>query len=87
MNEPDIVSAFNAKTHLSGLLRSVEQGRSFTIKRRGKTIARLIPAHEHAEGADLPSLAKRCQALRQQIAKNLKRPLRVKDLIEEGRRT
>ena len=85
MNEPGIVSAFDAKTHLSGLLRSTEQGQSFIIKRRGKAVARLVPVQEVPTETDLLSLSKRCQALRQEIAKNSKRPLRVKDLIDEGR--
>ena len=35
------VSAFEAKTRLSELLRETEHGRSFVIRRRGKAVARL----------------------------------------------
>ena len=38
----DEISAFEAKTHLSELLRDTEQGRSFVIYRRGKPVARRI---------------------------------------------
>jgi prevent-host-death family protein len=37
------VSTFEAKTHLSRLLQEVEKGRTITITRRGKPIARLVP--------------------------------------------
>ena len=33
------VSAFDAKTHLSALLRETEKGQSFVIHRRGKPVA------------------------------------------------
>ena len=36
----DEVSAFEAKTRLSELLRETERGRSFVIRRRGKAVAR-----------------------------------------------
>ena len=41
---PETVSAYAAKTHLSRLLHSVETGQQFLITRRGKPIARLVPA-------------------------------------------
>ena len=39
----DSVTAFDAKTHLSSLIRDVEQRNSFTITQRGKPVARLEP--------------------------------------------
>lgn len=41
---PETVSAFAAKTNLSRLLHSVETGHQFLITRRGKPVARLVPA-------------------------------------------
>lgn len=41
--KPVEVSAFEAKTRLSELLRETEAGRSFVIRRRGKDVAQLIP--------------------------------------------
>ena len=35
------VGAFEAKTHFSELLRGIEQGETYEIRRRGKAIARL----------------------------------------------
>ena len=40
----DRVSAFDAKTHLSQLLQQAEQGKTITITRRGKPVARLLPS-------------------------------------------
>jgi prevent-host-death family protein len=39
-----IVGAFEAKTHFAQLLQRVERGEEVTITRRGKPIARLVPA-------------------------------------------
>lgn len=42
------VGAFEAKTHFSELLRNVENGESYEIRRRGKAVATLIgtvPGH------------------------------------------
>ena len=38
------VGAFDAKTHFSQLLQRVERGEEITITRRGKVVARLVPA-------------------------------------------
>ncbi|HHI88377.1 MAG TPA: type II toxin-antitoxin system prevent-host-death family antitoxin [Hellea balneolensis] len=40
------IGAFEAKTHLSALLEKVSKGAEFTITRRGKPVARLVPAVE-----------------------------------------
>jgi prevent-host-death family protein len=38
------VDAFEAKTHFSQLLHRVERGEEITITRRGRAVARLVPA-------------------------------------------
>ena len=38
------VGAFEAKTHLSALLERVVEGEEVVITRRGKAVARLVPA-------------------------------------------
>ena len=40
------IGSSEAKTCLPELLRAVEQGETILIKRRGKPIARLVPAEE-----------------------------------------
>ena len=47
------VSAFEAKTKLSELLRETEQGSSFIICRRGKEVARLLPPAKEEKKVDL----------------------------------
>jgi len=44
----DQVGAFEAKTRLSELLDRVEQGQEVVIARRGRPIARLVPASADA---------------------------------------
>ena len=40
----EVVGSFEAKTHLSELLRRVEQGESFVITKHGNPVARHVPA-------------------------------------------
>ena len=49
------VGAFEAKTHLSSLLDKVRLGEKFVITKRGKAVARLVPA-EQAERSDLEKM-------------------------------
>ena len=75
------IGAFEAKAKLSELLRETEQGRSFTILRRGKAVARLVPP-EHFEESDLKGCLERFREIRSRV----KGTVKVKDLIREGRR-
>jgi prevent-host-death family protein len=38
------VGAFEAKTHFSALIERAEKGEEITITRRGKPVARIVPA-------------------------------------------
>jgi len=40
------IGAFDAKTRLSEILRKVEQGERFTITKRGKAVANLVPSEQ-----------------------------------------
>ena len=40
------VGAFEAKTHLSALLKRVSQGQEVLIRRRGKPVAKLVPIRQ-----------------------------------------
>lgn len=44
----DEIGAFEAKTRFAELLRGVETGRSYTITRKGRPVARLAPITEGA---------------------------------------
>jgi len=82
MGKTNEISVFEAKTHLSELLRETERGRSFVIRRRGKIVARLVAPVKETKVADLTKLS----AAFRQIRKRIKGPLHVRELIEEGRR-
>ncbi len=75
------VSAYDAKTHLGQLLRDAATGQSFLIVRRGKPVARLEPAAQ-AEGRSYKKIAAAFRAIREEV----RGPLNLKELIEEGRR-
>jgi len=74
------VGAFDAKTHLSELLREAERGNSVVIRRRGRAVARLVPAAE--EAAAPSALAEAFRAVRKRIGGKFD----VRLLIDEGRR-
>ena len=76
------VGAFEAKSKLSELLRETERGNSFVILRRGKPVARLLPVEEPDRLSDPLDLLGEFHAVRATV----KRKIRVRELIEEGRR-
>jgi prevent-host-death family protein len=57
------VGAFAAKTHLSALLERVERGEEILITRRGKAIARLVPAAS-ADRAEIQAAVAKLKQLR-----------------------
>ncbi len=61
------VGAFEAKTHLSALLESVQLGEHITITKRGKPVAQLMPVNQ-ASIRDRAELASRIKKLRGRIA-------------------
>ena len=75
------VSAFEAKTRLSELLRETERGKSYVILRRGKPVAMLIPP----QATSAPDLAKILASFRE-IRKRVPGTVKVRELIESGRR-
>ena len=76
------VSAFEAKTRLSELLRETEKGMSFRILRRGKEVARLIPPSKEDKKQDLKQVLTSFQKVRGRVPGKIK----IRELIEEGRR-
>lgn len=76
------IGAFEAKTHLAALLRQVESGRSFEICRHGKPIARLLPAAKDGGVTEPAAVRAGFRAIRRRISG----PLKVRHLIEAGRR-
>ena len=84
-NQGDEISAFEAKTHLSELLREAEHGRSFVICRRGKAVARLVPPDRDNNVRYWQQVISSFRDLRERIAKKTGQ-INVRELIEEGRR-
>lgn len=76
------VSAFDAKTKLSELLRETEQGRSFVIYRRGKEVARLLPPLKEEKDVDLKNVLASFREIRERIPGKVS----IRKLINEGRR-
>jgi prevent-host-death family protein len=76
------VSAFDAKTHLGQLLQEVEKGRTITITRRGKPVARLIPARDEADSLSEEGFLEEFAKIRNRV----KEPVSISDLILEGRK-
>lgn len=76
------IGAFEAKTRLSELLRETQRGKSFVIRRRGKAVARLVPPADEGEAVDLNKIL----AAFREIRKRIPRIVKIRELIEEGRR-
>ena len=76
------LSAFEAKTKLSQLLRETEQGGSFVIYRRGKEVARLVPPVKEEENVDLGQVRASFHEIRERIPGKVS----IRELVEEGRR-
>ena len=79
--EPIEIGAFEAKNRLSELLRAAEAGRSVTITRHGRAVARLVPAVDDSP-RDLADL----QAAFAELRSGIKAGVDVRELVEEGRR-
>jgi prevent-host-death family protein len=77
----DEIGSFEAKTRLAELLRETERGRSFTIRRRGKAVARLVPPEDDGE-SDYTELLEEFREIRKRVGPGLS----IRELIEEGRR-
>lgn len=75
------VGAFEAKTRLSELLREAERGTSVVIRRRGKVVAWLVPPPRQ-EPWNPEEVLSGFQEVRRRVAG----PVKIRDLIEEGRR-
>lgn len=78
-----LVGAFEAKNKLSALLDEVERGREITITRHGKPVARLVPA---TGGVDRERARRAVEAIRAMRKGVTLGGVRIKDLIDEGRR-
>ncbi len=77
------VGAFEAKNKLGQLLDRVEAGEEIAITRRGKVVARLVPPDSPLDRERGRRAAQNIREMRKGISLGR---LRIKDLINEGRR-
>jgi prevent-host-death family protein len=75
------VGVYDAKTHLPRLLDEVERGETVTITRHGRPVANLVPV-----SARQLTVEEAIETIREFGRKHPLRGLKIKDLIEEGRR-
>ncbi|MGH8690652.1 MAG: type II toxin-antitoxin system Phd/YefM family antitoxin [Burkholderiales bacterium] len=81
------VGSFEAKTKLAELLDRVEAGETVTITRRGKAVARLVPAGVDAEErARRRALIDEIKRKRAGWDRGAKPGSTIPDLIKAGRR-
>ncbi|MGC2201212.1 MAG: type II toxin-antitoxin system prevent-host-death family antitoxin [Stellaceae bacterium] len=76
------VGAFEAKNRLGALLDEVERGEEIVITRRGKRVARLIPADP---GFDREAARRAVAGLLEASRGVTLGGLKIKDLINDGR--
>lgn len=77
------VALFEAKNRLSELINRVQTGEEIAITRRGKVVARLVPAEPADEQQRARDAVDGLRASRQGVSLGR---LQSRDLIREGRR-
>jgi len=77
------VSAFDAKTHLSRLLREVQDGSSITITKRGKPVARLVPVIDGRRKITNEEILRQFDEIRKKSG----RKVNINKYIEAGRQS
>ena len=83
LQDRNTVGAYEAKTHLSKLLEKVEAGEEITITKHGAPVAKLVPVKKEVSAEQRVAAIERIQKLATGLSLG---GLKVKDLINEGRR-
>ena len=80
------VQLFEAKARLSELVDRAEGGREFVITRRGRAVARLVPARPagRRREIDRDAIVDEIEAFAKTV--KVKRRFNLKELIEDGRK-
>jgi prevent-host-death family protein len=78
------VGSYEAKTHLPRLLSQVEKGESIIITKRGRPVARLVPANEPPK-RDVRAVIEEMLRFRDEHGPVLGDDLTVRQMKEEGR--
>ncbi len=77
----DKLSVYDAKARFSELIERAQSGRSTVITKRGRVVARIVPAKEPAW--DRSAVLDEAEALRKKL--KVKGRFKIADLIAEGR--
>lgn len=75
------LGVYDAKAHFSELIERAESGRATVITKRGRVVARIVPAREPEW--DRSAVLDEAEALRKKL--KVKRRFKIVDLIAEGR--
>lgn len=78
----DKLSVYDAKAHFSEVIERAQSGRSTVITKRGRVVAKVVPAKEAAW--DRSAVLDEAEALRKKL--KVKGRFKIADLIAEGRR-
>lgn len=77
----DKLSVYDAKAHFSELIERAESGRATVITKRGRVVARIVPAKQPKW--DRSAVLDEAEALRKKL--KVKRHFNIADLIAEER--
>jgi len=77
------IGTYEAKTHFASLLDRVEKGEQVTITRHGVPVAKLVPIGPIKSKEEVRKAIDAIRSLRKGVRLD---GLRLRDLIEEGRR-
>lgn len=83
------IGSFEAKTHFSQLLATVEAGNEIVITKHGKRVATIAPYQEINKVDSVKEAMESIRNLRKGIRLNppgAKKKVTIRELIEEGRR-
>lgn len=78
----DTVSVYDAKAHFSALVERAESGRSTVITKRGRVVAKIVPAG--SPRWDRAAVLDEAEAFRKSVT--TKGRIDIRKLIEQGRR-
>lgn len=76
------IGSFEAKTHLSELIETVQKGNEFVITKRGKPVARLVPYTDYEAEYVIEDIIGQFDSIR----KSVKGKTDIKEYINKGRK-
>jgi prevent-host-death family protein len=76
------LGVYDAKAHFSELIERAESGRKTVITKRGRVVAKIVPAETPAW--DRSAVLDEAEAFRKSV--RIKGSVNIRELIEEGRR-